>query len=41
MSGRPCVAGTRVRVMDIVAARRAGVADEELRDYFSSRTFEP
>ncbi len=38
MSGRPCVAGTRVRVMDIVAARRAGVPDDELLQYFSSRT---
>lgn len=37
MSGRPCIAGTRVRVMDIVAARGAGVSDEELREYFSSR----
>jgi len=38
MSGRPCVAGTRVRVMDIVGARKAGVPDEELPEYFSSRT---
>ncbi len=38
MSGRPCVAGTRVRVMDIVAARRIGVPDDELLNYFSSRT---
>jgi uncharacterized protein (DUF433 family) len=38
MSGRPCVAGTRVRVMDIVGARRAGVSDDELLEYFSSRT---
>ena len=38
MSGRPCIAGTRVRVMDIVAARQAGVADDELLEYFSSRT---
>ena len=37
MSGRPCIAGTRVRVMDIVSARQAGVTDEELREYFSSR----
>jgi uncharacterized protein (DUF433 family) len=39
MSGRPCIAGTRVRVMDIVSARQAGVPDEELREYFSSRPF--
>lgn len=38
MSGRPCVAGTRVRVMDIVGARKAGVPDDELPEYFSSRT---
>lgn len=38
MSGRPCIAGTRVRVMDIVGARKAGVPDEELPEYFSSRT---
>jgi uncharacterized protein (DUF433 family) len=37
MSGRPCVAGTRVRVMDIVSAWRAGVTGEELRENFSSR----
>jgi len=37
MSGRPCIAGTRVRVMDIVGARKAGVTDEELTEYFSSR----
>ena len=37
MSGRPCVAGTRVRVMDIVGAYQAGVPDEQLQDYFSSR----
>ena len=38
MSGRPCIAGTRVRVMDIVAARQAGVPDDELLKHFSSRT---
>jgi uncharacterized protein (DUF433 family) len=38
MSGRPCIAGTRVRVMDIVGAYKAGVSDEQLREYFSSRT---
>jgi len=37
MSGRPCIAGTRVRVMDIVGAYQAGVPDEQLQDYFSSR----
>jgi uncharacterized protein (DUF433 family) len=38
MSGRPCIAGTRVRVMDIVSAKKAGISDEQLREYFSSRT---
>ena len=38
MSGRPCIAGTRVRIMDIVGAYKAGVSDEQLREYFSSRT---
>jgi uncharacterized protein (DUF433 family) len=38
MSGRPCIAGTRVRVMDIVAARQAGVPEDKLLDYFSSRS---
>jgi uncharacterized protein (DUF433 family) len=38
MGGRPCIAGTRVRIMDIVSAYKAGVPDEELREYFSSRT---
>jgi uncharacterized protein (DUF433 family) len=38
MSGRPCISGTRVRVMDIVAARQAGVPEDELLEYFSSRT---
>ncbi len=37
MSGRPCIAGTRVRVMDVVGAHNAGVPAEELREYFSSR----
>jgi uncharacterized protein (DUF433 family) len=38
MSGRPCIAGTRVRVMDIVGAYKAGLPDEQLQEYFSSRT---
>lgn len=38
MSGRPCIAGTRVRVMDLVGARKAGVPEQELPEYFSSRT---
>jgi uncharacterized protein (DUF433 family) len=38
MSGRPCISGTRVRVMDIVAAKRAGTPEHELLEHFSSRT---
>jgi uncharacterized protein (DUF433 family) len=37
MSGRPCITGTRVRIMDIVGAYKAGVPDEQLQEYFSSR----
>lgn len=37
MSGRPCIAGTRVRVMDIVAASRSGVPPEGLLNHSSSR----
>ena len=36
--GRPCIAGTRVRVMDIVAAHEQGVSPVELQDYFSTRS---
>jgi uncharacterized protein (DUF433 family) len=35
--GRPCIAGTRVRVMDIVAAHEQGVSPVELTDYFDTR----
>jgi uncharacterized protein (DUF433 family) len=35
--GRPCIAGTRVRVMDIVAAHEQGVSPAELTDYFDTR----
>jgi uncharacterized protein (DUF433 family) len=35
-SGRACVAGTRVRVMDIVALRGAGVSPEEIVQEFPS-----
>jgi uncharacterized protein (DUF433 family) len=35
--GRPCIAGTRVRVMDIVAAHEQGVSPAELQDYFDTR----
>jgi uncharacterized protein (DUF433 family) len=35
--GRPCIAGTRVRVMDIVAAHEDGVSPAELQSYFATR----
>ena len=35
--GRPCIAGTRVRVMDIVAAQERGASPAELQDYFATR----
>src|SRR5258705_7263254 len=36
-SGRPCIAGTRVRVMDVVAIHGQGVSPEELQNYFATR----
>src|SRR5258708_2314048 len=38
MSGRPCIAGTRVRVMDIIGAKQAGVPDDELLEHSLTRT---
>ena len=35
--GRPCIAGTRIRVMDIVAAHEQGVSPVELQDHFATR----
>jgi uncharacterized protein (DUF433 family) len=35
--GRPCIAGTRVRVMDVVAAHEQGISPEDLQDYFATR----
>ena len=35
--GAPCVAGTRVRVMDVVAAHEGGISPAELQDYFATR----
>jgi len=37
MGGSPCIAGTRVRIMDLVGAYKAGVPVVELQEYFSSR----
>jgi uncharacterized protein (DUF433 family) len=36
--GRPCIAGTRIRVMDIVAAHEEGVSPAALQDHFATRT---
>jgi uncharacterized protein (DUF433 family) len=35
--GRPCIAGTRVRVMDIVAAHEQGLSPAELQNHFDTR----
>lgn len=35
--GRPCIAGTRVRVMDVVAAHEQGISPEDLQDYLATR----
>jgi len=35
-SGRACVEGTRVRVMDIVALRREGLSPERITEEFTS-----
>lgn len=35
--GRPCIAGTRIRVMDIVAVHEQGVSLNDLRNYFDTR----
>jgi len=35
--GRPCISGTRVRVMDIVAAHEQGVSTAQMQDHFATR----
>lgn len=35
--GRPCIAGTRIRVMDVVAAHEQGSSPAELQNYFATR----
>ncbi len=39
--GRPCVEGTRISVMDIVAVERQGLSPDEIANYFSSRPLSP
>jgi uncharacterized protein (DUF433 family) len=36
-SGRPCIAGTRIRVMDLVAAHEQGLSPAELQNHFDTR----
>ncbi len=36
--GRPSIAGTRIRVMDIVAAHEQGVTPAELQEHFATRS---
>jgi len=35
--GRPCIEGTRITVMDIVALEQMGLRPEEMLNYYSSR----
>lgn len=36
-AGKPCIQGTRIAVVDIVAAVRSGYRPEELTEHFSTR----
>jgi uncharacterized protein (DUF433 family) len=38
--GKPCIAGTRIAVVDIVLAHEQGLKPAELVSYFSSRPLE-
>ena len=40
-SGRPRIAGTRIRVIDIVAVHEQGVSPGELQNYFDTRPPDP
>lgn len=35
--GKPCIAGTRIAVVDVALAAHQGLKPEEIRTYFSSR----
>jgi uncharacterized protein (DUF433 family) len=39
-AGKACIAGTRIAVVDVVSASRAGHSLEEIRTIFSSRPLE-
>ena len=36
-AGKPCIAGTRIAVVDVASAHAQGVKPEEMLTYFSSR----
>jgi uncharacterized protein (DUF433 family) len=36
-AGKPCIAGTRIAVVDIALAYKQGIKPEEMLTYFSSR----
>lgn len=36
--GKPCIAGMRIAVVDVALAHQQGLAPEEIRTYFSSRS---
>lgn len=36
-AGKPCIAGTRIAVVDVAIAHTQGVTPEEMLTYFSSR----
>ena len=35
--GKPCIAGTRIAVVDVALAAQQGLKPEDIRTYFSSR----
>lgn len=39
--GEPCIAGTRIAVVDIALAHQQGLKPEEILTYFSSRPLTP
>lgn len=39
--GRPCIEGTRITVMGIVALERQGLSADEIQTHFSSRSLTP
>lgn len=39
--GKACIAGTRIRVMDIVVLHEQGILPEQMLDHYSSRPLTP